>query len=78
MYTTKNKYFTKHPIIGEVLHDLTGDSILFSPTSTEWRSRRKALSPAFYKMKLIQMIEIARESMRFTLEHLKKLTRESG
>ena len=71
MYTTKNKFFNKSPMMRELLFCLTGDSILFSETSAEWRARRKTLSPAFYKGKLIQMVEIARESVRFTLEHLK-------
>ena len=63
MYTTKNKYFDKHPIMRNLMYVLTGDSILLSTTSTEWRARRKAISPAFYKGKLIKMVEIARQSV---------------
>ena len=29
MYTSKNKYFDKHPLIGDLAYCLTGDSILF-------------------------------------------------
>ena len=77
MYTTKNKYFDKHPIIKELSYCLTGDSILFSETSSEWRARRKTVSPAFYKGKLLKMIEIARESVKITLNHFQGLIKES-
>ena len=37
MYTTKNKYFDKHPLIQELSACLTGNSILFAETSDDWR-----------------------------------------
>ena len=76
MYTTKNKYFNKHYAIRELTYCLTGDTILFAETSAEWRARRKTLSPAFYKGKLIKMVEIARSSVGLTVAHLKGLIKE--
>ena len=60
MYTTKNKYFDKHPLIQELSACLTGNSILFAETSDDWRKSRKAISPAFYKGKLENLVEIAK------------------
>ena len=37
MYTGKNKYFDKHPLIKDLSNCLTGDSILFAETSDVWR-----------------------------------------
>ena len=53
LYTTKNKFFDKHPLIKNLTNCLTGDSILFAETTKEWSMSRKAISPAFYKNKLI-------------------------
>ena len=64
MYTTKNKYFNKHPIVHNLLNCITGNSILFQETSKEWKEARKIISPAFYKGKLLGMIELARVSLK--------------
>ena len=66
MYTTKNKYFDKFPGVRNAMHVLTGNSILFAETTEVWRQSRKAMSPAFYKGKIIQLMEIAREAMTKT------------
>lgn len=33
LYTTKNKYFDKHPLIKDLTYCLTGESILFAETT---------------------------------------------
>jgi len=68
LYTTNNKYFDKHPIVRDVTMRLLGNSILFADTDREWRKRRTSFSPAFYKGKLVQMVEIAKQSMRKTIK----------
>ena len=73
MYTTKNKYFDKHPLTKDLSHCLTGESILFAETSDDWRKSRKAISPAFYKGKLENLIEIAKEAVDTTLKHFKSI-----
>ena len=40
------------------MYELLGDSIVFSPSDETWSTRRKHLSAAFYKDKLIKMIDI--------------------
>ena len=37
MYTSKNKYFSKHPLLQELTDCLLGKSILFAETSPEWK-----------------------------------------
>ena len=73
MYMTKNKYFDKHFIAQTLAFPLMGDSILLSPTSQEWKTSRKVLSPSFYKGKLVQMVDLAKVSMQTTLTRFKQL-----
>jgi cytochrome P450 len=73
MYTTHNKLFDKHPLVREVMMRLTGNSILLAETTPEWKKRRVAVSPAFYKGKLIQMVNIAKESVQVTVERWRKI-----
>lgn len=40
-----------------------GDSILLSATTDKWADRRKSLSTAFYKEKLLKMLELVKNSM---------------
>jgi cytochrome P450 len=55
LYVTKNKFFDKHHAVYEAFKPLVGDSILFSRSDEEWAKRRKTLSAAFYKEKLLKM-----------------------
>ena len=68
MYMLKNKLFDKHPMVQNATYALIGRSILFADTDEVWKERRKALSVAFYKGKLVQMIETAKEAMQGTLK----------
>jgi cytochrome P450 len=39
---------------------MLGNGILFSQTNIDWRKRRTAISPAFYKGKLVKLFEMAK------------------
>ena len=78
LYTTKNKYFDKHPLIADLCYCLTGDSILFANTSDDWRSSRKAISPAFYKGKLENLVEVGKSAVATTLQRFKKISDQGG
>ena len=41
-----------------------GESILLSESNSDWSNKRKVLSTAFYKDKLIKMIEIIKELLK--------------
>ena len=78
LYTTKNKYFDKHPLIKNLTYCLTGESILFTETTQDWRDTRKAISPAFYKGKLENLTEIAKDAVRTTVDRFESLRSENG
>lgn len=40
-----------------------GDSILFQESSELWAKKRKSLSVAFYKEKLMKMLEVVKKCM---------------
>lgn len=75
LYTTKNSLFDKHPIIKNLTMRLTGKSILFAETDEVWRARRKALSAAFYKGQMVQLINMAKQCVQGTLERWIELTK---
>ena len=68
LYTTHNVHFDKHPSVQLFTLPLTGKSILVYEKSTNWRQRRKAMSPAFYKGKLHHLIEIASAEVKNTMK----------
>ena len=70
MYTSKNSFFSKHPLVKDLQECLIGDSILFAETSLEWKEARKKISPAFYKGKLVSLIELARQSVKQYVSNL--------
>ena len=61
LYVTKNKFFDKDPISKLLFGSLFGDSIVLALSDETWSKKRKVLSSAFYKEKLIKMTEVIRE-----------------
>mmetsp|Transcript_30466 Transcript_30466/g.29846 ORF Transcript_30466/g.29846 Transcript_30466/m.29846 type:complete len:91 (+) Transcript_30466:294-566(+) len=57
LYVTKNKYFDKHPKLYNVLKVLAGENIVLIPTNELYLEKRKHLSIAFYKEKMVGMFE---------------------
>jgi cytochrome P450 len=60
IYVTKNKYFDRHPMVHDTFKLMSKGSILFSRNNEEWAKRRKTLSTAFYKDKLMKMAELSK------------------
>jgi cytochrome P450 len=58
LFVNKNKYFDKSEYTWRVLYPLFGDGIAFVPSNEEWAMRRKHVSVAFYKEKLLKFAEI--------------------
>jgi cytochrome P450 len=58
LYVTKNKYFDKHPLIQNLVEPLLGDSLLLEQSNDLWSQKRKHISAAFYKEKLISYLEV--------------------
>lgn len=57
LYTTKNKYFDKHPKMYNLFKEIAGNTIVLLPTNELYITKRKHLSVAFYKEKMIHMFE---------------------
>lgn len=67
LYITHNKYFDKMFLTRFIFHKLTGDSILFEESSEFWNNKRKRMSVAFYKDKLIKMTDIVKDCMKIKI-----------
>lgn len=61
LYVTKNKYFDKHPRMADIFRPLLGDSILMTRNNETWSKKRKSLSMAFYKEKLLKYFNMIKE-----------------
>ena len=72
IYGRYNRSFTKNGRLRDWMHDLLGDSIIFSPSDDSWNERRKHLSTAFYKEKMIKMIDLAAKVAFDRVESWKK------
>ena len=67
-----NKFFDKAFVTRGVFHQLTGDSILFEDSSEFWNNKRKKMSVAFYKDKLIKMVDIVKDCMDIKIKEFKE------
>jgi|LauGreDrversion4_2_1035121.scaffolds.fasta_scaffold1033780_1 cytochrome P450 len=63
VYLSKNKLFDKDPMSKILFHSLFGESIVLASGDELWSRKRKVLSSAFYKEKLIKMTEQIRQIM---------------
>mmetsp|Transcript_9768 Transcript_9768/g.9552 ORF Transcript_9768/g.9552 Transcript_9768/m.9552 type:complete len:106 (-) Transcript_9768:147-464(-) len=59
-YVKYNSSFDKDPMMKYAMEPLMGDSTLFEASTETWAHKRKALGSAFYKNKLIKMLEIVK------------------
>jgi cytochrome P450 len=73
MCTTHNLQFDKHPLVLNLVWRLLGGGILFSQTTTDWKKRRNAISPAFYKGKLVGLVDLAKGVVAETVQRWKQL-----
>ena len=56
LFVNKNKYFDKYNRSKDILFSITGNSMLFDKSNELWMQKRKTLSAAFYKEKMIKML----------------------
>jgi len=71
IYTTRNSAFTKNDYLQSFLINLIGNSVLFEETNENWRQRRKAMTPAFYKEKLRGLVTLASQAVKKSIKNLK-------
>ena len=61
IYVRYNRYFDKSGRFKNLLYDFFGNGLLFIESNELWREKRKHLSAAFYKEKMIAMLETVTE-----------------
>jgi hypothetical protein len=57
----KQKYLDKEESAYELFYPLLGDSLIFLKSNKIWEEKRKSLSVAFFKNKLVSMIDIIKK-----------------
>ncbi|CDW82654.1 cytochrome family subfamily polypeptide 55 precursor [Stylonychia lemnae] len=57
IYTTKSKFMDKHQKFQEFLEDFQGHSSANQKSNQEWADKRKHLTSAFYKEKIIRILK---------------------
>ena len=63
MIVTKNALIDKTGEIEAALINLYGHSFVFSRADEQWKAKRKACAHAFYKERLIHMLEVLKEQL---------------
>ena len=78
VYVTKNKYFDKDPISRVLFGSIFGESIVLAASDELWSKKRKVLSQAFYKDKLIKMTEVIRQVVAEKITEIERDHLETG
>lgn len=77
LYIKKNKYFDKDVKMKNLLYDILGDTMVLDKSNEMWAAKRKSLSTAFYKEKMVKMLGTVIElSLKRTGEWNKKINNE--
>ena len=58
--------------------DLIGNSFIFSHNDERWKAKRKACAHAFYKERLVQMIEVLKEKVVDSVEKFRQEIKDSN
>jgi len=64
LLVTKNALFDKTGVIEGIMSKLMGESFLFSKATDSWKAKRKACSHAFYKERLVHMVEVLKDKLQ--------------
>ena len=63
LLVTKNSLFDKTGMQMAMFHTLFGSSFIFAKADDLWKRKRKASAHAFYKERLIHMLEILKDKV---------------
>ena len=64
LYVQKNALYDKTGIYEGIFSKLMGESFLFSKATDSWKAKRKAISHAFYKDRLVHMVEVLKDKLQ--------------
>ena len=63
LLVTKNALYDKTGFLEGVFSKLMGHSFLFSKATESWKAKRKACAHAFYKERLVHMVEVLKDKL---------------
>ena len=63
MYSTKNQLVDKTDMLRIMFKNFYGESFLFSKTDENWKAKRKATAHAFYRERMVNMLEVLKEKI---------------
>ena len=66
MLVTKNAHVDKTELFERVVKSLFGNSFLFSLSDEVWKTKRKAMAHAFYKNRLVAMLQVFKDQINET------------
>ena len=79
MFSTKNKLIDKTDMLRIMFKNFYGDSFLFSKTDANWKAKRAATAHAFYRERMIHMLEVLKSKIgEACLTWSQKITDEGG
>jgi len=78
IYYKHNKVFSKAQQTVDTVYPFMGRTIIFAESTNNWRERRKAIAPAFYKGKLEHMIDTVRGCLVESIERIESLPKTEG
>ena len=64
IFTTKDQFTDKTEMSLEMFREFLGESFLFAHTDDVWKAKRKACAHAFYKERLLKMMDIFKMKLR--------------
>ena len=68
LLASKNQITDKHPFLDTMFKDLLDNSFIFSPGDQVWKAKRRACAHAFYKERLVHMMEVLRGKVELSLD----------
>ena len=69
MYSTKNQLVDKTDMLRIMFKNFYGESFLFSKTDENWKAKRKATAHAFYRERMVNMLEVLKEKIGEACDH---------
>lgn len=78
LYIQKNRFYEKDPIQRLIFKPFLGDSLVFIDGDEIWQQKRKAMSSAFYKEKLIKMTEVVNQVVTEKVKEMESMYVNTG
>ena len=78
MFSAKNQLIDKTDMLRIMFKNFYGESFLFSKTDANWRAKRKATAHAFYRERMVNMLEVLKGKVAQVCEKWTEEIRQNG